>query len=148
MAALRGGGAQQHGGDVGLQLNAVGLLSALAAAHAQAPGVVVRAGGAGALLALLQPAAARQDGTEGAPNRSGGGSGAGECCPELREAAADGVCALAAEPSTRLALADRVQAASGTAQAFCVKCRALRQNVVKALPAFARALVCSGAKHG
>ena len=130
MAALRGFGAPQHGSDAGLQLNAAGLLSALAAAAAQAASNVVHAGGASALLAVLEPAAARQNGTEDAQNNDGGCSTAKRYCPELREAAADGLCALAAEPSARQTLADQVQAASGTHKhGLRCTCRALRQCI-------------------
>jgi len=102
VAALHGGPST----DMGLQLNAAGLLGAIAGASAEGAAAVLQHGGAGALLYALNI----PGGTEGVATAESSGCErsltAGDAA--LQEAIADSMCALAAEASGRQALADEV----------------------------------------
>ena len=107
VAALHGGPST----DLGLQLNAAGLLGAITGASAEGAAAVLQHGGAGALLYALNIPGGREGGAAAESSgceRSLTASDAPLAPAALQEAVAESMCALAAEASGRQALADEV----------------------------------------
>ena len=107
VAALHGGPSM----DLGLQLNAAGLLGAIAGASAEGAAAVLQHGGAGALLHVLSMPEGREGGAAAESSGCERSLTAGDAplAPAaLQEAVAESMCALAAEASSRQALADEV----------------------------------------